>query len=783
MMDMLRIDVVHTWRSLTARLGSTLGIIAVLAVGVGAATALFAISDPFFLKPLPYRDPGRLIIIQVDRLGDSDAVESPVKPAPTLDDWRAHTHLFETVGAYGGFERIRAKGNGGSYALRVRRVSRELPTILGGRGVAGVAIFGNDETAAVVKSAATQQIVTGSTLVTDNGLTLIVGANVPELFLFPVASVAYRPDVILPARFSSIAWTESGGSRYLTAIARLKPGVTPDQAAQSLSGPAMESGLALRVESLDSYMNAGLQPLAIGALVLGILIAIVSITNVMNLLVGRGLFRAREFVIRRSVGATNAGLMRLVLIELMAYGLAANLLGLVLAYGILSLIGQLIPMSYVGLGLPELTARPVAFSGALTVMVVLLCGFPAWLSIRGTKVNLRDGMALADGRRLRLWRFALTSGQTAVAMVLLVSALFVGRSYINLWGQEAGFRGESRLISVSYPRNYNPEMIAETTTSTMRALRAVSGVQDVGAGMSIGLLIDGYMGAGGAVVRAGGTVGRVVPARVTPNFFDVLGVRLLAGRVLNDTDRGWDHIVVNRAAVRRLWPDRAPEAVIGEAINGDGQPGEVVGVVEDLLDRSLDQPSVPRLYQRLELTPLTRMSYAVRLTRANTQMDAQLRRAVLAVDNDAIVESLDSPEGRLAESIRDRSFSTLLFVMFSSAALAVTGTGILAAVSFVVARRTREIAIRIALGARRGDVIRLVVIDAAAAAGFGAAVGMAVSSSLSRALESQLFGVAPGDPLTPIIAAVGLVALTALASWPPIRRALSLPPTLALRAE
>jgi hypothetical protein len=382
------------------------------------------------------------------------------------------------------------------------------------------------------------------------------------------------------------------------------------------------------------------------------------------------------------------------------------------------------------------------------------------------------------------WRFLLTAGQTMVAVVLLVGATMLVRSYANLWLQHTGYSPDARLVDVSYPSSRGQAQFVDTMAATMDALRRVPGIASVAAGVGVGPLLDRFGGGGGPTIRAGALGALMAPAQISADYFQVVGTPMLAGRSIGALDRGWDAVVVNRSFAQRAWPDLSVHEVVGQPITRNGQPGRVVGIVGDMYTRALDVPPGPRLYQPIDApTGPRRLSFAVRLVEGASVPETAIRRAVTAVDADAVVEQVDSAYGRLADSVRDRTFAALVLGLFAIAGVGVTAAGIFAVVAFVAARRTREIAIRVALGARSADVQRLVVRDAVLATAAGGAVGLTASRWLGRAIESQLYGVTAEDWTTPLLAIAVLVGVTALAAWWPAKRALAVPPTAALRVE
>jgi putative ABC transport system permease protein len=269
---------------------------------------------------------------------------------------------------------------------------------------------------------------------------------------------------------------------------------------------------------------------------------------------------------------------------------------------------------------------------------------------------------------------------------------------------------------------------------------------------------------------------------VTPEYFDVLGMQLIAGRPLQASDTGWNAVVINDTLAQRFWGATPAAAIVGQSLTANGAPATVVGVVRSTRDRRLDRAPGPRIYKTLESSPLRRVSYAIRLS--GTELpEAAIRRAVVSAHARALVDEIDSVSGRLAGTIKERSFATLMFTLFATAALGVTATGVFALVAFVAARRTHEIAVRMALGAEPRHIMRVVLRSAVSASLLGAVSGLLAGHAIVRLLGSQLYGVEPGDPATLAVAVATLIVIaTTAASWP-TRRALSIDPASNLRKD
>lgn len=779
----------QAWRGLTARRGLAGGLLCVLTLGIGLSAALFALADPFLSRPLPYADPDRLVAIHVDRRLDDVFELLDAAHVPTLAEWQSRTDLFRDVGAYGNVRRVRVMTPSSAASVSLREVSPNLLRVLGvGADIGSDWQSQGDAAKRVVLTPrgkpgrlALDAEIVRTTLRTENGTSLHVMASLPH-FLFPSEDADYRPDLIESTEFGPVAWTPSGslGFSALLGIGRLQPGVSAAKAEAALAVGAGRAGLILRVEPLTVYMAKRVRPMALGAVGAGLLITLLCTANVMGLLVARGAYRAPEFAIRQGLGASAADLLVLIALELTTIGAAVALTSLLLADLILVWIGQVIPASYVTLGEPTITVRVVWFTLVLDAIVVAACVIPVWIGARASSTKSISRAQAHDPRSVRSLRFGLVAVQTAIAMTLLVGAVFLARSYANLWLQDTGLSGDVQVVSVSYPKD-KPNAVA-TVRGTLDALRRIPGVAATAAGVTVGLLLDGYEGGGGPRIEVGGRTVLFIPSQVTHDYFSVTGMRVLAGRTLRPTDTGWNAVVVNREFARRFWPALSPREVIGQPVVSDGHAGQVVGVVDNTRDRTLDRKPPPRIYKPIESALMGRVAYVIRPAGRSFHAES-VRRAVVAASDDAVIDRLDSISGRLADSVRDRTFATIVLTLFAASALGVTAAGVFALVTFIVARRTREIAVRIALGARPKQVAWAVGRITTIASLSGATVGLAGGVAFVRVLRTFLFGVETNDLPTLAAAVLAFLVLTAAAGAWPTRRALRLDPTAALRVE
>ncbi|HWB17619.1 MAG TPA: ABC transporter permease [Vicinamibacterales bacterium] len=795
-MDKLRADVIHAWRAIRARPAAALATVAVLALGIGLVSAMFALADPYLLRPLPYRDPNTLVRLLL-------RTRTP-ENVPRLSDWQSRRDLFDGVAADGPVTLPLVSAPMGEMPLRLRAVSANFFDLIG-VPVSMPADWRPMSPAAetpVILTADTARRLFGDGHVSPIGALLSraddeagryrVAAVLPASFLDPNGRSATSAGGYVPLAdglITNLRVLPNGGYSYtsvMSPLARLRAGVTPamveaalSTGAQPAGGGMPATGAVVAASPLGTLLTERVRPLALGALGAGALILLVCATNVANLLLTRGASRTREIAAREALGARGIDIVRLVFVELgllTAVGVAA---GLAVANTALAAAALVIPAQYTSLGAPALTWRVVIAACAAGAFVMGAGLAPAWAAWRVTPLALVSQTSALETRSLRALRFLMTAAETAVAVILVAGAMLFGRSYVNLLAQDPGYDGDTLAVSAVY--HGSPDALAPAIDATIARLGALPGVAHAAA--SPGSLVDGLraMGVGKALVLDGRQIPGG-PRQVSADFFQAAGARLVAGRLPSAADGG-RAIAVSQSFAEACCDGRSP---VGHTIVAGTGTFVIVGVVKDLYTTAFDEPPRPTVYVPIGTpgTPLfSWVNFVVRATDPSPAFATTLEREIRAAAPGVAIQGSDTLRARLMQSVNDRSFATLLVVFFAVAAAGVTAAGILGVVGFVAARRTREIAIRLAIGATAGDVARLVTRDAAAAAGTGAVLGLAGAAWLSKTVTSWLYGIRPADPLSLILAALVMTAVVVVAAWLPARRATRLTPTIALRVE
>ncbi len=785
-MDKLRSDFLNVVRIVSTRPTATVATVVVVGLGIGLVSAVFALADPFVLRPLPYARPHELVTVSMTV---KHGARRPV--LPTLADWQARTDLFTHVAAYEINQPVRLTLSEGSVALRTASVSGDFFAMLGipvtvppewAHVSAGTADVPMILTPAAPRRIRDDGEGFGPALRRQEGGTVRIAGRLPSSFVFPGAGNVAAIGGLIPLGNQPLVEVQEfagrvSSSRSLSLLARLRPGVTPRAVGAALSSRSEDgSGITVTAESLPVQMTRRLRPFAFGALAAGLLILIVCAANVGNLLVARVVYRTREFATRQALGATGWDVSRLILIEVGFLAVVGIVLGLTLTVWTLATCETILPREFTALGEPSLTKRVVLFACLAGGGVMVAGALPAWVAWRSTPVALFTRMARADTKTVRALRCTLASVQSALAVILLVGATLLGRSYMNLLLQDSGFSSNSVVVSVSYPSNAVGAVLQAQIEGTLRELQRLPGVRTTAA--SIGSMIDD-MRAGG-LARFNGATTLVARKAVTFSYFDAIGSPVIAGRAFADGDGPWTACIVNESFVRIHNAGISP---IGRPVTVGSRPVEIVGVVRDTYDLALDERPTPTMFVPLrDPTVGFRISYVLAGMTERPPTDA-IDRSVASVNPDAIVLDGSTVRERLMRSVRDRSFATLMVGLFALAALGVSIAGLMGIVMYTVARRTREIAIRVAIGAGSPAIRYLVMREAIATAGFGAATGLALSVWLSRSLESLLYGIRPADPLSIAVTAIAVMAIVGLAAWLPARRAVRLSPTAALRID
>jgi putative ABC transport system permease protein len=783
--------------------------IATLAIGIGAGTAVFSVASAVLLRPLPYADPARLVrIFESNPLKNwSRNIASPANYA----DWKAQNTVFTDIAAYeqfnfngSGASEVFLTGHGEPQGLKSLGVTGNLFSVLGAPPLLG-RTFTDDETfegkarVAVLSYGLWQSAFAGDAGIVGRTVTLsgrtydVVGVMRPEFF-FPGRDV----QVWLPVAYQPSIFTRSRRPHWLGVVARRKPGVSIEHAQQEMDAiarglerqyPDTNTQMGVRLEHFhDSLAFAPRPALLMLSGAVGLLFLIVC-ANIANLQLGRAAARTRELSIRRALGAARQRLVRQLITESLVISAIGGALGFGLAViartALLRLAASVIPL----FADVRLDRSVLLFDVALSLIAPAAFGvMPALMSSNPRRLNERGDVASRDASFLRQ---ALVAAEVALSIVLVVGAVLLGRSLLRLEAVDPGFDQAHvvtftlTLPSAPYPANIDRLRAFEEIE---RRLRGQPGVQAAGAVSTLAL--RGFTWTGDATVegRPAGDYERELRHKsVTPDYFKAMGIRLIAGRMLNDGDL-IDRprvTVVNEALAKKYFRGEDP---VGKRLKF-GRPQDtdqweaVIGVVADEKQDGLDQPALPQAYSSIRQRMQNPLTFAVRSTLADAIVVAAARREVQAVDRDLALTSVATMQAVVDESMGDHRFRTVLLSAFAGVALFLAALGIYGVLAYFVSQRSRELGIRLALGARPEALFRMVVGQGMRPVAIGAALGLMGAAVVTTLMQSLLFGVAAVDPATYAVATATLAAIALAACAVPALRATRVDPLVALRDE
>ena len=804
-------------RSLRGGGASTAAAFLTLALGLGITTALIAVVDGVLLRPLPYPDSEQLVLVSEHRPGTTRRIGGVVSSA-TLDAWRART--VEGPAAYGtrghlwttpsGADRI----SGGRFSAGVMPILRVQP-FRGRFFTAAEEVAGRDAVVVLSYGLWTERFAgrddaLGRTMRLDGRDYQIIGVAPPG-FAFPRAETKlWTPEV------KFVADPTKPQVRVLPAIARLRPGVTPAQAATEGTTAAQAvtrsfiddllfgTGRPMEVEvvrMLDDAV-ASVKP-ALLAVSAGVaLLLLVACANVANLLLAAGVGRRRELAVRAALGANSIQILRLMLIELSVLAAAGLGAGWMLATLLVEAFPAIAPAGFPRLDGIAVTARVIGFSGGAAVLTVVLAGLvPAWRASRGQlTAALKDDDGRSAGETSARLRTSLLVVEAALALVLVVGAMLLARSVDRLQRVDAGYDASNVLtarVEVAAPATHGEDddngaagvRRAALVDGILRRLRALPGVEAAGAS-NMAPFGDGISLAS-FDLPAGGAGGKVEAEShlVTPGFTETLRLRLVEGRTFTAADpvRGAP-ILVNETFVKRYLADGRPVAgrafpvTIGQK---DTPVSTIAGVLRDI------RPYGPRSEPRAEVYQLTgperplrgSIELVVRTAGDPLAIVPALRDIVRTEDRGAAVHEIGTLAGRVSTAIASPRFFAIVIAIFAGLALSLAAIGLYGVLSYTVTLRRRELGIRAALGASRGDLLRMVVRQGLTATGAGLALGTVLSLGAAWLMRSLLFGVEPTDVPSYLGAAAALLAVALVACLVPARRAAASNPSIALTQD
>ena len=810
MLDAVRRDLRSARRSLAARpLLSALAVLTV-ALGIGSTTAIFSVTDGIVFRPFPYGDAGRLAIVWEDLIREGNHRFSV--SAPNFEDIRSEHAVFADAAAQlGNGMEIRVHdlpelARGARVTPNYFTVLRTEPAL--GRTLGPADSVAGHEHVAVLSHALWERAFAGDpgavgrTMDIDGAPYVIVGV-MPREFTAPAFFKAPHQlaDIWVPLE---IAPTLRGRDMaMLQVVARLRDGVRPERAEAAVGAlaarlareyPATNTDVGFTTVSLERQLLGELRPALLTLLWGSALLLLIAIANIANLLTARALARRGEIGIRSALGARRSDLVRQLVTESMVIATAGGAAGLLLAWLGTGILVRMAPAATVRLDQVHVDYRVAAFAALLTALAGVAAGLlPA---LQGTRVApsaaLQPARRLTDVRGTAHARDTLLVVQVALAVILLVGAGLLGRTVRELAGVNPGFEVD-HLLTMRFgmpPRHDSLPARITYFTALARALEQVPGVRSVA--FSSRLPLDPAYGV--ATIQVEGAPAErgempTVGARViSERYFETMGIPLLQGRAFtpHDDADAPSVVIVNRTMARRFWPGRNPvgQRIAFPAAGGAPAWNEVVGVAGDVSHDGIGAAPIAELYLPYLQNPDNGGALVVR-TSVNDPLllTPALRRAAASVDPDQAFIDLRTMRETATQSVAMQRFSMLLLGAFSAFATLLTALGLYGTLAHAVGRRTRELGVRIALGATPRSIARLVAGRAALLLSLGVVLGTLAALLGARLIASQLYGVAPRDPATLAAAVLLLVSVAAVATAVPVGRAVRIEPVEALRDE
>ena len=788
--------------------GFTIVAVIALALGIGANTAIFSVVNSVLLRPLPYKDPERLVMVWEDASKFGYPRDTPA--VANFVDWRDQNTVFEGMAAIAD-KSFNLTGTGDPERLEGRGVSANLFPLLGvdpqlGRTFTSAEDQPGSDKVVVLSYALWQRRFGGDNSIVGkplslNGETYTVVGVMPARFQFPTSDDA----LWVPIAFTS-QQLASRGSHYLQVLARLKPGTSLEQAqtemhtiAARLSQqyPNSNTDLGAAVTSLHEHLVGDIRPallILLGAVGLVLLIAC---ANVANLLLARAAVRQKEIAVRIALGARRWRLIRQFLTESLLLAAIGGVVGLVIAYGGLFLLRAFIPENISQAKQISIDLKVLGFTFLVSMITGVIFGLaPALQAVRFNQTETlkeggRDSATGSGGKRIRS---LLVMAEVAVSLVLLIGAGLLINSFLRLRNVDPGFRADN-LLTMKFvlpePKYADFERRTAFYNDLIQRVQNLAGVKSAAVttnlplyrqGNSIGISIEGQP------PPPPGKENIAVTRIVSPGYFDTMGIPLLSGRQLSDQDTETtpNVVVISEAMARRHWPG---EDAVGKRI-GAGRIErpedwiQVIGVVKDVRQFELTADPRPQMYLSYRQAAFFEPRDLVVKTEVDpASLAATVRKTVWEIDKDQPVSNIRTMEEILLASIERQRFSMLLLAIFAGVALILAAVGIYGVMSYSVAQRTHEIGIRMALGAQTSTVLKLAVGYGMKLVIVGIVIGLVAAFALTRVMSTLLFGVTATDPATFTLISLLLILVAAIASYIPARRATKVDPMIALRYE
>ncbi len=805
-------DARYAFRMLRKNRGFTAVAVLTLALGIGANTAIFSVVYAVLLKPLPYANPNQLV--SAFQANTQEGVPEDGTSYPNFEEWRAQNHVFSELATIN-FHQLTLTGRDEPSEVNTCVVTPEHFAVLdvkplqgrvflpedGRRGAPPVVIVSENLWRGTLGA---DPNILGSTIVLDKRPFTVVGI-MPAAFRSPF--INSKPEVWIPLVQDPLfgSWMARRGGHWLAVFGRLKPGISIAQAQAEMDAiserlanefPAENKGWTVRLVPMQKEIVGDVRtPLLVLLGAVG-LVLLIACANIANLLLTRATSRSKEIAVRTALGAGRSRIIRQLLSETAVLGLLGGLIGIALAYWGVRALSSLLPDN-----LPQMNAIGVdnfvlIFALALSAIASVAFGMvPALFASKSDiQASLREGSGRSgeSGNRRQARNF-LAAAEIALAMVLLVAAGLLLRSFSKLTSVSPGFdarhivKAEVSLPQFQYSK---PQQWTAFSDELLAHLQAQPGLEDSAIGIPVPIT-NGYINLGFQIVGvppASQSDSRLANyVSVSPDYFRVMGIPLLSGRLFNRQDIASAPSVtlISKAFAQRYFPNQDP---IGKRLNFGFPPNgdvdrEVVGIVGDVRDMSLGDAPGPMMYVPFAQAPFWGANLVVKSTLSTSAVAAAIREEVHKIDKDLPVTDVGKLPDLLDASVSQQRFRTFLLGLFAAMALILAATGIFGVISYSVSCRTNEIGIRVALGASRATILRMILRETLILTFAGLLVGVPCALVASHLIGHLLFDTSANDPITLAAVIFTLTAVATLAGFIPARRAMQVDPMVALRHE
>ncbi|MBC7883047.1 MAG: ABC transporter permease [Anaerolineae bacterium] len=799
-LEILVQDVDYALRMLWKQAGFTTIVVLTLALGIGANTAIFSVVNTVLLRPLPYPNSEQLVAISSYNQQKAEE-QRGVSPADLLD-WRAQSSAFESLSLYRG-EPVNLTGTSQPQRFSGIVTSTNFFETLGVKPLLG-RTFSPDEDIAGKR----QVVVLSYALWQQNfgGDPLIISKT------FTLNDQPYTVIGVMPPGFAEPSWTQlwlplannsselqSRQNRYFTAIGRLKPAVSLEQAQVQLdtitirldrAHPDTNHGWRVRILSLQDQLVGNIRPVLL--ILLGAVgcVLLIASTNVANLLLARTATRQYEFAIRSALGASQTRMIRQLLTESVLLALLGGSIGVLFALGGLQLLIAFGPADIPRIKEVSLDGWVLSFTLGISLLTGLVFGlFPALPLARGTVNQTLKGKKVGSGQQRT--RDVLVIGETAMALTLLAGSGLLITSFLRLQEVQPGFDTHNLLTMVlspadfKYPSNGAKARFYQQVLDNIEALPGVTSVAAISdTPLSGSNLIFPFRIREKANTNTGDF--DALYHAISPNYFQTMAIPLLMGRTFNihDDEQAPSVVIINETMAHRFFANENP---IGKHLVLDylGKPfaPEIVGVVGNVKHNGLAANLSPEMYVSGLQLPWFSMTLVLRTAMEPLSLSTSAQRAVWQVDKDLPISYIQTMEKIISDSVAPRLFQTLLLGLFAGVALLLAAVGVSGVLFYSVTKRTPEIGIRLALGARPQDIFKLIIAQGMSLVAIGLGLGLIAALALTRFLNSLLFEVNPSDPFTFVFVSGLLLAAALMACYLPARRAMGVNPIEAIRYE